>query len=287
MREHPLRRRYGLELGLGLAVAGAAAWLIVGHETRAPAAPGPTPATSPAGPRAEALVPAAAPEGPRAAAQDSAAAAPADPGPLLRVAVRDEHGAAVADVTLELESLGLENGVLWRETIGRQPSALDGAVVFRLDPEPFRSDPTGHVLTLREPFFPPVTRELDTLPTEPLAFPLPPHGALEVRVLHAGVAPSEPLRVTVLDRRIRDGAEARATLRASESEPWPTRATRAGVAHFPRVGLGFEGWLVVSPLAGGAPLMAEPVRGPTRAGEQVSVVLELTAPASPAVEGPR
>ena len=49
MSEHPLRRRYGLELGLGLALAALAAWLVLGGEPEVerpaatPDSPGDTP----------------------------------------------------------------------------------------------------------------------------------------------------------------------------------------------------------------------------------------------------
>jgi len=247
MSAHPLRRRYGLELGLGLALAALVAWFALGREPRERPARTEAPAALPQPDgEAAALEPARAPELVRTA--EGPEATPPDSGPSFEVALGDADGRPCADAELQLERLYLEHGVLGRELLGRVRTDGNGRARLRLD-ETFRGDVQGHVLTVREPFFPRVTHELPAeLPPAPLALVLPAFGALAVQATRAGVFVTGSLEVRILAGGQLTEEEARASLLSGDEE-LVTRTGRGRVL-FPQVGLDLDGWLLVRDEAG-------------------------------------
>jgi len=281
MHEHPLRRRYGLELGLGLALAGCAAWFVLrGTSAERGTAPPPhadsLPEAEPSAPTP--LAPAHQPPGERDA---QAPEAEPDEGPALTIALRSADGRACPGALLELELLYLENGVLRSDTLGQTRTGPTDTARFRLDTAPFRERVASHRVTLHEPFFPRVVRELGPrLPGETIELTLPPHGALEVRVTRADGKPAgEPVARLLCDPQA-SAEDARASFEATDPQPIVERTGSAGTVLFPYVGVGFGGWLVIDEPELGASL---PVRvlGPARAGERATHEVRLRARATP------
>lgn len=284
MPEHPLRRRYGLELGLGLALAGLAAWFVIGGEQRLPdAPPAAVPARAPAAePAAGApLVPAHEPASARDATSPAPEPLPADEGPALEVLLRGADGQACPGARLELALLYLENGALKSDALGQGTTGATGGARFRLDAAPFRERVASHLVTLHEPFFPRVARELGPrLPGETVELRLPPHGSLEVRVARPDGTPAPAFVARLLCDPQASAEDARASFEATDPQPIVTRTGSAGAVLFPYVGVGFGGWLVIDEPELGPGVPAR-VLGPAAAGERATHEVRLRARAVP------
>jgi hypothetical protein len=150
MSEHPLRRRYGLELGLGLALAALAAWFVLApgylgrsgepeEERMPPATAAELPTAEPAArdaldSKGAALVPAAlAAESGRTGtehpAEERGTQEPAPSGALVAGLVQDEHGAALESIGVYL--VGLSSRLERQERTDAQ-----GRFEFRLEEWP-------------------------------------------------------------------------------------------------------------------------------------------------------
>lgn len=269
MSEHPLRRRYGLELGLGILLAALTAWAVLGREpaerdeAARPAERAPLPALET---QQVPLEPAAVEQRHELEPKSQSADSPVpdvDPR-ALDVLVQDSDGQPCAGLELELVATYREAGVQRDESLGRLVTRSDGHARFQRESVPFRAGILLHTLRCREPLVPRLVRELGAdLPDATVVLVLPAHGRLEVRATRGGVPVRSPVRFEFF---LDTGSE--------DLENPLVRDGAQGVAVFPALTPGLRGFLrAVCAESGSTEIVG--VHGPRQAGELATATLEL------------